>query len=108
MKLTRKMIERIEEQASDMYREYDYIGVRVQDEEFVLGEQMSHVSHVWVDGVDTGVELQGVCAIRADMWPLVEGYYGQHIAIIASNHVEYGEDAGEYIMHSPDVLEVLA
>ena len=69
---------------------------------------MSHVSHVWVDGVDTGVELQGVCAIRADMWPLVEGYYGQHIAIIASNHVEYGEDAGEYIMHSPDVLEVLA
>lgn len=52
MKITEEMISRVKELASDPYREYEYIGIRVQEVPFELGE-MSHLSHVWDDGDDT-------------------------------------------------------
>lgn len=108
MKVTSEIIEKVKEMAADTYREYEYIGIRVQDETpFELGE-MDHVSHVWVDGDDTGEELGGVCAIRGDRAELAKSYYGDYVAIIGGNKAEYGEDDGELIITDPVVLEVLA
>lgn len=108
MKVTSKMIEKVKELATDIYREYEYIGIRVQDETpFELGN-LDHVSHVWVDGEDTGEELGGACVIRGDRAELAKSYFGDYVAIIGGNSAEYGEDDGELIISDPVVLEVLA
>lgn len=108
MKVTKGMIARVKEIAADPYREYEHIGIRVQDEhQFELGV-LNHVSNIWEDGDDTGVELPGVCVIRADRAELANTYYGDHVAIIGGNHIEYGEDDGELIICDPVVLEVIS
>lgn len=108
MKITNEMIAHAKEIAADPYREYEYIGIRVQDDhQFELGT-LNHVSHIWDDGDDTGEELAGVCVIRADRAELASCYYGEHIAIIGGDYIEYGEDDGELIISDPVVLEVLA
>lgn len=35
-------------------------------------------------------------------------YYGDHVAVIAGNSWDYGEDAGEIVIHDPIVIEILA
>lgn len=107
MKVTDEMISKAKELYSDIYREYEYIGIRVQEVPFELGE-MAHKSHVWIDGDDTGEELDGVCVLRGDYAHLAKNYYGDHVAIIAGNSAETGEDNGEIIISDPVVLEVLA
>ncbi len=107
MMLTADVIAKVKEMANDPYREYEYIGVRVQEQEFELGE-MDHVSHVWDNGDDTGEELNGVCALKADALELAEMYFGEHAAIIAGNSIEYGEDVGEIIISDAVVIEILA
>lgn len=108
--MTNEMIERIEERVEELGWDYDFIGIRTQEEEFELGT-MDHVSHIWDDGEDTGEELNGVCAVsvKAYNWQkLVDIYCGDHIAIIAGNSAEYGEDAGEIIIEDAEVVEILA
>lgn len=112
MKLTDEMLEHINECEEDLYREYDHIGVRVQEEEFVEGP-IEHSSHIWVDGHDTGEELGGICAIGTfrgvkALRQLMEPYAGKHVAIIGSNVMAYGEDPCEVILFDAHVIEVLA
>lgn len=107
MKVTEEMISMVKELASDPYREYEYIGIRVQEVPFEVGE-MSHLSHIWDDGEDTGVELSGICALSGEYAHRASSYYGDHIAIVAGNSAEYGEDIGEIIISDAVVLEVLA
>ena len=70
--MKKEMIEKAREIVEEMELDskYGYIGIRVQEEPFELGE-MDHVSHVWDNGDDTGVELSGVCAtnINSIMFP---------------------------------------
>ena len=35
-------------------------------------------------------------------------YYGDYVAVIAGNAWDYGEDAGEIVIHDPIVIEILA
>lgn len=107
MKITEEMIARVKEIGMDFDREYEYIGIRVQEVPFELGK-MDHVSHIWDDGNDTGEEIDGVCVINFDQAELAKNYFGDHIAIIGGNNREWGEDAGEIIISDPVVLEVLA
>lgn len=107
MKLTQEMINRSKEMAEDPYREYQYIGVRVQDVPFELGA-IDHLSHVWDDGDDTGVELPGLSVLGARFLGQESQYFGSHVAIIGSNNIQYGQDAGELVMEAPVVLEILA
>ena len=90
----------------DLDSKYGYIGIRVQEEPFELGE-MDHISHIWDNGDDTGIELDGVCAtdINSVMAP---EYYGEHIAIICGNHAEVGEDVGEIIIRDAVVEYIFA
>ncbi len=92
--------------------DYDYVGLRVQEEEFTLGE-MTHVSHIWDNGDDTGEELPGVCAINVNYLLTKKGdkfsaYFGKHVAIVAGYRAEYGEDPGEIIIEDPVVFEILS
>lgn len=108
MKLTDAMIQQAEEIAADAG--YAAAGVRVQDVPFAIGP-MSHKSHVWDDGDDTGEELPGVCAMRWDRIREAQqnGYYfGDYAAVIAGDSYEYGEDSGEIIIHDPVVIAILA
>lgn len=90
----------------DLDSKYGYIGIRVQEEPFELGE-MDHFSHIWDNGDDTGIELNGVCAtdINSTMAP---EYYGDHIAIICGNCAEFGEDVGEIIIRDAVVEYIFA
>lgn len=107
MKVTKEMIDRVKEMAEDPFRDYYYIGIRVQDVPFELGE-MNHMSHVWVDGDDTGEELNGVSVLLGAYADLANQYFGDHIAIVAGDSGESGEDDGEIVLSDAQVIEILA
>lgn len=100
--LINKAREIVEEMELD--NKYGYIGIRVQEQPFELGA-LDHVSHVWDDGDDLGIELNGVCvtSINSRVFP---EYYGDHIALVCGDCAEYGEDAGELIL-SDAVVEYI-
>lgn len=87
--------------------EYEYLGVRVQEKEFKEGEILDN-SFVWIDGEATSEELDGTCAVKLEDAELANGYFGEHVAIIGSNSMEYGQDLGEIILRDAEVMEVLA
>ncbi|MDO4564854.1 MAG: hypothetical protein Q4C04_04500 [Clostridia bacterium] len=118
MKLTSEMIEKVKEalrtnieNALDGKKSYDRIGVRIQSVPFELGE-ISHNSHVWFDGDDTGDELDGISTIAAEQIERINAgygeYYGEYAAIIGGDLAEYGEDDGEIVLRNAEVIEVLA
>ena len=112
MKLTQEMIDRINSMIEDLSYDYEFVGIRTQEEPFELGE-MDHVSHIWVDGDDTGEELDGVCTLSLTMkhidWAKLAGAYcGDHAAIVCGNSGSWGEDAGEIIIEDPEVVEIIA
>ena len=107
MKVTEEMIEKVKAMAADPYRDYEYIGIRTQEVPFELGE-MTHLSHIWDDGNDTGVELNGVSVLLGAYADLATQYYGDHVAIVAGNCGEYGEDKGEIVISDATVIEILA
>lgn len=106
-KLTTDMITRAKAVASDWDREYEYIGIRVQEQPFELGK-LDHVSHRWDNGDDTGEELNGISTIDANKADLACIYYGNYIALIGGDSIEYGEDYGEIVIRDPVVIEILA
>lgn len=93
--------------------EYGFVGLRIQDVPFELGS-MEHVSRRWADGEETEEELPGVSAVAASMArrvflkPFPVEYFGNHVAIIAGDKIEYGEDEGEIIIADPVVIEIIA
>lgn len=111
MTLTKEQRDRIAAVAEEYDFDYACIAVRKQEEPFALGE-IDHVSHIWDNGEDTGEELNGLCGIKVnalDDSARYNGYYfGRHIAVIAGNSYEYGEDAGEVIISDPVVISIIA
>lgn len=95
--------------------EYEYYGIRTQEECFALGE-IEHLSHIWNDGDETDEELDGIsCTTITSRAVSMHGegnsrlgkYYGGHIAIIAGNEIEYGEDEGEIIIRNATVVKII-
>ena len=105
--MSAEMIESIKKIAEemDLSWDYEYVGVRVQEQEFELGT-IEHLSHVWDNGDDTGVELDGICVCNLDRLDRND-YFGDHIAIICGNEAEYGEDDGELIIRDAEVVKVI-
>lgn len=112
MKLNAELVNKIKSiiDENDLDFDYGYVGIRAQEEPFELGE-IDHLSHVWVDGDDTGEELDGICATRADMFERYFGangeYFGDHLAIIVGDNASYGEDIGEIIIKDAIVAAVI-
>lgn len=90
----------------DMY-DYGYIGIRVSEKAFSKGEILDN-SFVWVDGEITDEELDGTCAIMLSDAELANSYFGDHVAIIGSDSMSYGQDLGEIILRDAEVLEVVS
>lgn len=107
MMMTAEMIEDIKNAVEEMDLDWDYefVGVRVQEPEFEIGT-IDHISHVWDNGDDTGIELDGICACRINRLG-ANHYYGDHVAIICGNEGEYGEDDGEIIIRDATVVKVI-
>nr|DAL03393.1 MAG TPA: hypothetical protein [Caudoviricetes sp.] len=107
MKMTAEMIQQIKNTVEDLDLawNYEYIGVRVQTRAFELGE-ISHLSHVWDNGDDTGVELEGISTCKVDRLGHTE-YYGDHVAIICGNEADYGEDDGELVIRDAEVAAII-
>lgn len=107
MEMTAELIEKIKSiiEERDLDLLYCEIGVRVQEEPFELGE-IDHISHVWVDGDDTGEELNGICATKIDCLGK-DYYFGAHAAIICGNRAEMGEDLGELIIKDAIVEAII-
>lgn len=89
----------------DLSWDYEFVGVRVQEQEFKLGT-IEHLSHVWDNGDDTGVELDGICVCSLDCLG-ANNYFGNHVAIICGNEAEYGEDDGELIIRDAEIVKVI-
>jgi hypothetical protein len=107
MMMNAEMINTIKKIAEEMDLSWDYefVGVRVQEQEFELGT-IEHLSHVWDNGDDTGVELDGICVCSLDHLG-ANNYFGNHVAIICGNEAEYGEDDGELIIRDAEVVKVI-
>lgn len=112
--MTTKELKSLIEQVMDENMEYEFFGIRTQEQPFALGD-IDHTSKVWEDGDETDEDLDGICATNAESrmirWHADDhgdGYYfGGHQAILASNDVEYGEDDGEIIMKDAVVVYVI-
>lgn len=106
--LTNEMKEKIMAIAEEYEMDYEYIGIRFQEQEFELGE-LDHVSSVWVDGDETDEELDGVSVIDVQKLGALNQttYFGDHIAVIGGNAATYGEDLGELVIEEPVVLEII-
>lgn len=103
------MISKIKEIAEKYTMDYEKIGIRFQDEAFGLGP-IGHVSNVWVDGEDTGEEMDGISVFGVDALgrASTEPYeWFDHIAVIGGNDYVYGEDAGELVISDPVVLGII-
>lgn len=104
--------EKIEEM--ELKYEYAYIGIRTQTHEFELGE-IYHTSYAWNDGEMTDEELDGICCTDIDSNYATAhtgehfccSYIGNHVAIIAGNHAEWGTDEGEVIIKDPEVVMII-
>lgn len=107
MMMNVEMIKNIKKVSEEMGLSWDYefVGVRVQEQDFELGT-IEHLSHVWDNGDDTGVELDGICVCSIDRLG-VNNYFGDHVAIICGNEAEYGEDDGELIIRDAEVVKVI-
>lgn len=95
--------------------EYTYYGIRTQVEPYELGE-ISHTSHIWDNGDDTGDELDGISCtaitsravqMHGDGTSSMGTYFGGHIAIIAGDSIEYGADEGEIIIKAAVVVQII-
>lgn len=114
MKLTNEMIEKAKA-AIEADKKHEIFAIRTQDVPFEMGK-IDHHSFVWDRGEMTDEELDGICATVIDTNDIErslnrhnrEGYYGEHIAILAGGYSMSGEDAGEIIMETPDVIAILA
>lgn len=108
MQITEEMKEKINKfiEENELDYEYEFIGLRVQDVPFEIGET-NHISHVWIDNEDTGEELDGICVTRIDELGR-ELYCGDHAAILVSNYAEGGEDYGELILKDAKVVMILS
>lgn len=114
MKLTNEMIEKAKA-AIEADEKHETFAIRTQDVPFEVG-RIDHKSLVWIDGEMTDEELDGICATVIDTNDIErslnrhnrEGYYGEHIAILAGGYSMSGEDVGEIIMEDPDVIAILA
>lgn len=106
MVINDEMMRKAKELAEKYFWDYEIIALRVQDVEFSLGN-IEHHSQVWIDGDETGEDLNGICATKLDFVGKVN-YFGDHAAILAGNQYSYGEDTGEVIIEDAIVLEVLA
>ncbi|MEG0504486.1 MAG: hypothetical protein RR547_07550, partial [Raoultibacter sp.] len=72
-------------------------------------------SHVWVDGDDTGIEIEGLSAttitsnkitMHASDNDSYNSYWGDNVAIICGNDYSMGEDAGEVIITDPVCVHI--
>lgn len=114
MKYTKDIQEKIKKALQDM-PPYPYIGIRSQEEPFLMGEPIDHVSSVWIDGDETDDTMIGLSATDPDFIHLYDGkhyqygyYFGDHVAIIGSYEASPREDVGEIVMVEPVVLDVIA
>ena len=94
---------------------YGYYGIRTQDFPFEeVGETMIHESVIWINGKETEESLNGVCALdmrryasREEAIQASKLYFGDYVAIIASDSMTYGEDENEIILRDPTVIEII-
>ena len=102
-----KAKDKIQEKIGEYKKQYDYVGVRRQSHPFELGK-MEHRSHEWVNGEDTGEELEGVSCVGPKGIDCIDDYYGNNLAIIGGYTAEYGEDPGEIVIGDAEVLEIIS
>lgn len=97
--------------------DYEYYGIRIDDgANYSVGDYTAD-SRIWIDGEPTGKTLDGTSAVGfrftasadeiAAAVDLASIYYGNRMYLLGSNSIEYGEDAGEYIMHDAVVVAIL-
>ena len=97
--------------------EYTYYGIRVDDGvDYSIGDAVAD-SREWSDDEPTGEMIDGTSCIglkfnatSSDVERAIKAasiYYGDRCYLIGGESMEYGEDAGEYVIKDAVVVEVL-
>lgn len=97
--------------------DYEYYGIRVDDDvAYQIGDEIA-CSRIWVDGECTDETLNGTSCVGLrfnasddeieEAIEIANQYYGDRVYLIASDSMEYGEDDGEYILHDAVVVAIL-
>ena len=109
--MTNEQIKEIAKKIQTSNYNYDFIGIRVQEENTNnIGDTIYHKSYVWDDGNITDEELNGICAIEIQVArKLIDygGYQGKYAYILGSDYCTKGNDVGEIIMKDAIVLDVI-
>jgi hypothetical protein len=98
--------------------EFDNIGLRIQESDYglTIGQEIDHCSRHWDDGEMTDEEIDGICAVDAELAVKYKlsfgGYIGNVILVLGSNCAKSGEDDGEIILESsygsnPVILDII-
>ena len=96
---------------------YEYYGIRIEDRvEYNIGDY-TNKSRIWDNGNPTENTLNGTSCIGIPYNSCLEDivraittagiYYGTSCYLIAGNSMEFGEDAGEYIIQNAEVVEII-
>ena len=96
---------------------HEYYGIRIEDGvEYKIGDY-ANKSRIWDDGNPTENTLNGTSCIGMPSNASLEDieraiktagiYYGTSCYLIAGNSMEFGEDAGEYIIQGAEVVEII-
>ena len=96
---------------------HEYYGIRIEDGvEYKIGDP-ANKSRIWDDGNPTENTLNGTSCIGLSFSASLEDveraiktagiYYGTNVYLIAGNSMEFGEDAGEYIIQGAEVVEII-
>lgn len=96
--------------------EYEHYGVRAHRTDATVGASLGN-SKVWIDGVVTDDELNGISTIKVKTTTDLEAavsrlrreycWADERIVLVGGNTGEWGEDAGEYIISDNVCLAVL-
>ena len=96
--------------------EYEHFGVRAHRTDATVGVSLGN-SKVWIDGVVTDDELNGISTIKVKTTTDLEAvvsrlqreycWSDERIVLVGGNTGEWGEDAGEYIISDNVCLAVL-
>jgi len=111
MTSTYKLVNQFKEVCESFLEDWDYVGIRVQEQPEQIGEALTHLSSVWTDGTDTSETINGVSAIDFKKYMShvnsdnFSGYYGDYVIILGCNYATYGNDDCEIIMQNPTVLQ---
>ena len=114
-KFSADVVNQIKEKVDDA--EYIYYGIRIDDDVKYEEGDFASESRIWDNGEPTDEYANGTCCVGIKAGAseeeiqkalkIAEDYYGDDVYLVGGDSMEYGEDAGEYVIKDAVVVSKL-